>query len=179
MFEDNVADTGGAIHCENSMMIFHTQQVWFSRNIAQEVGGAVAILVIDSMNDEIPVSISGNFAHNIAGDCGGGVFVHRVKHISFINISITNSTGSGICLSHSKALIANNTGSFGGGIHSDNSKMSFLNVATFTGNKANFGGGIYSVYGKVDISGDTVFTHNTAQRDGGAEQSWHWALIFC
>ena len=173
VFEDNMADTGGAIHCENSMMIFHTQQVWFSRNIAQEMGGAVAALVIDSMKDEIPVSISGNFTHNIAGECGGGVFVHRVKHISFINISITNSTGSGICLSHSKAcfvqraLIVNNTGSFGGGIHSDNSKMSFLNV-NVTGNKANFGGGIYSVYGKVDISGETLFKNNTAQRDGGA-----------
>ena len=171
VFENNTAATGGAIHCEDSAMIFYTQQVWFSSNTAQEMGGAVAI---NDNNDSMPVNISGNFDHNIAGECGGGVFMQRVKHILFINISITNNTGSGICLSLSKAgfvhraLIANNTGSFGGGMHSDNSKMSFPHGATFAGNKANFGGSIYSVYGKVDISGDTVFMHNTAQRDGGA-----------
>ena len=54
-------------------MIILTQQVLFSSNTAQEMGGAVAILMINSKNDDRPVSISGNFVHNIAGKCGGGV----------------------------------------------------------------------------------------------------------
>ena len=38
-------------------MIFHTQQVWFSSNTAQEMGAAVAI---NDNNDNMLVNISGN-----------------------------------------------------------------------------------------------------------------------
>ena len=169
LFKDNLANIGGAIRCEHSVMIFRTQQVWFTGNTAQQKGGAVAIL-----DGYMPMNVSGNFVHNNAKECGGGLFLQRVQLIYLVSMNISNNTGSGICLFYSNAcfvhgtLMANNTGSFGGGIYSENSKMSFPNEATFASNSANFGGGIYSVYGRVDIGANTQFAHNTAQSDGGA-----------
>ena len=171
-FEDNLAVDGGAIYCDNSVMIFHTDTVSFSSNTAKKNGGAVAIVSID--RSYMLMNVSGNFVHNIAGECGGGMYIWKAERVLFMNITISNSTGSGICIFYSKTsflnrtLITNNTGSFGGGIHSENSIMAFSSEATFTKNKANFGGSIYSVYGGVGISGDTLFTHNTALSDGGA-----------
>ena len=174
VFEDNLAVDGGAIYCENSVMIFHTNAVSFSSNTAKKNGGAVAIVSIDRYRSYMLMNVSGNFVHNIAGECGGGMYIWKAEHVLFMNITISNSTGSGICLFYSKTSflnrtsVTNNTGSFGGGIHSENSDITFSSEATFAKNEANFGGSIYSVYGGVGISGDTLFTHNTALSDGGA-----------
>ena len=171
VFEDNLAVDGGAIYCENSVMIFRTDTVSFSSNTAKKNGGAIAIVSID--RSYMLMNVSGNFVHNIAGECGGGMYIWKADNVVFMNITISNNTGSGICIFYSKTSflngtsITNNTGSFGGGIHSENSIIAF-SEATFAKNKANFGGSIYSVYGGVDISGDTLFTHNTALSDGGA-----------
>ena len=171
VFEENLAVDGGAIYCENSVMIFHTNAVSFSSNTAKKNGGAVAVVSED--RSYMLMNVSGNFVHNIAGECGGGMYIWKAEHVLFMNITISNSTGSGICIFYSKTSflyrtsITNNTGSFGGGIHSENSIVAF-SEATFAKNKANFGGSIYSVYGGVNISGDTLFTHNTALSDGGA-----------
>ena len=172
VFEDNLAVDGGAIYCENSVMIFRTDTVSFSSNTAKKNGGAIAIVSND--RSYMLMNVSGNFVHNIAGECGGGMYIWKAEHVVFMNITISNSTGSGICIFYSKTSflnrtsVTNNTGSFGGGIHSENSVIAFSSEATFAKNEANFGGSIYSVYGKVDISGDTLFTHNTALSDGGA-----------
>ena len=171
VFEENLAVDGGAIYCENSVMIFHADIMWFSGNTGKQNGGAVAIIF---KNYDLPVNVSGVFVHNIAGECGGAIFIQKAGHILFTNTTISNNTGSGICLFYSKtcfsdrANITHNTGRFGGGIHSEKSIIVFTGGATFASNMANFGGSIYSVYGGVNISGDTLFTHNTALSDGGA-----------
>ena len=170
VFDNNLAVDGGAIYCETSVMIFQADEMWLSGNIAKKNGGAVAIFI---SSYDMPINVSGVFVHNIAGECGGGVFIQKAGCILFTNTTISNNTGSGICLFHSKTcfsdkvFITNNTGSFGGGIHSENSIIAFSG-GTFASNKANFGGSIYSVYGGVNVSGDTLFTHNTALSDGGA-----------
>jgi predicted outer membrane repeat protein len=171
VFEDNSANSGGAIYCRKSEIVFQTNEAWLSGNTASK-GGAVAIL--GNNISDIPMNISGNFVHNTAHTCGGSVFA-QTTHIIFSNISILNSTGSGFCIFDSRVqfthntLMTGNTGNTGGGVRSENSELTFPDRATFTDNKATyFGGAIYTVYGRVSISGISLLKHNTALRDGGA-----------
>jgi predicted outer membrane repeat protein len=171
VFANNSAESGGAIHCEKSEIAFQTNGAWFSGNTANK-GGAVAI--IGNNISDIRMIVSGNFVHNTAHECGGGVFI-QTTHIMFSSFSISNNTGSGLCIFYSRAqfthntLITGNTGSTGGGIHSENSELTFYDRVTFTDNKAKyFGGAIYAVYGRVSVSGISLLKQNIALRDGGA-----------
>ena len=85
---------------------------------------------------------------------------HVYKHQHYKQHWVLSKT----CFVH-RALITNNTGSFGGEIHSDNSKKSIPYGQHLLVTRLIFGSGIYLVYGKVDIN---LFMRNTAQGDGGA-----------
>ena len=116
-----------------------------------------------------------------------GVSAHSVLDTRISNCSFQDSVVTALGVFHSNMDLrgSNNfTGncrrcsSFGGGIYSNSSVLTFNGYSIFRNNSADFGGGILSTSTQMNFNGNSIFRNNLAKFVGGGILSQNSTLNF-
>ena len=192
-FSHNVANLGGAIFLQDSVIIFDGNIV-FQENSAHSEGGGMNI----KSAEVITISHHVTFTDNIA-ESGGAISIDnsvegKRKQLMFSGTFMNNTAYYGGAvhaktalltfrdtklLGNTQALMASESNitftgtttichNIRGGITIENSAIVFENDTEFENNSNVNGGAINDLQGKLSFHGDALFQHNTAEGDGGA-----------
>ena len=148
-------------------------EIEFTDNSANR-GGGIAVANTDSSK---PVVVTGTFINNTA-ERGGALFIKRAGNVTCNNVSVNCNSiyifDSSVTFGET-TVIANNNG---GGVHSENSYISFTDYSLFENNSAMIGGAVSSLYGTITFSGVSMFKENRAETKGGALYASGTGIVF-
>ena len=171
MFEDNVANLGGAIFSESESSITISNSV-FTSNCVRKNGGVLYSTGGDIRLDNV------TFNDNEAGDDGGVAYISnncsiKIKSCHFCNNRVSGSGGilygeSNIVVNISDSEINQNYAEENGGsLHIEKIGKVFIEASNFTDNSADYGGVLVARRESTVTINDSMFTSNNATTDGG------------
>ena len=174
-FTNNIASSthgsGGGVYMNDSTANISGNM--FINNSASVFGGGVYL------EDSTVHFASNTFKNNkirlcCSMHCGGGALANNIDNS-------TECDGGGIYMKNSNAdirgttFINNSAGTWGGGVFSEDSTVSFSNNL-FKNNTAQYGGGVFFVGSTVNFSNNS-FKNNAAQYGGGIEAEYNSSVI--
>ena len=186
-FLNNIAENGGAINNQSSVLIGTQANVFFANNAATQDGGAIYNEIEIQIGQEAVV----NFENNAAAQNGGAVYntYMQINERAVVNFVNNRAGANGGAIHNTNMHISddggavvnfvnNRAGANGGAIYLTGNNLTISGaVFNFEGNRAGANGGaIYNNERHIDLSLARVKFENDSAANGGAIYNHRGAL---